>query len=106
MELCLFFHITQDTLDGFTHPMSENAQGWDDFLLSDALEDPGCPVQAAHAWGQGGDVEAQQKQEAHQGDLGKKQTERGRECSGLHPTQFRSALCGKKKKKKVILCWK
>jgi len=65
--------------------------------LGNALEDPGCSVQAAHAGSQGGDVEAQQKEEAHQGDLEEeeKQTHGGRGWGGvertqqLHPVQFR-----------------
>lgn len=63
-----------------THPVSQEGQSGDDPLLSDALEDPGCSVQATHAGSQGGDVEAQQKEETHQGDLEEegKQTEGGR----------------------------
>ena len=53
-----------------THPLCQEGEGWDDPLLGDDLEDPGCPVQTAHAGGQRGDVEAQEKQETHQGDLG------------------------------------
>lgn len=58
----------------FPHPLSQEGQGRDDPLLGNDLEDPGCSVQAAHAGSQGGDVEAQQEQETHQGDLGTKQT--------------------------------
>lgn len=80
-----------------THPSSQEGQRGDDPLLGDALEDPGCSIQAAHAGSQGGDVEAQQKEEAHQGDLEEegKQTESGRGWGGaegsqqLHPVQFR-----------------
>lgn len=80
-----------------THPSCQEGQSWDDPLLGDALEDPGCPVQAAHAGSQGGDVEAQQKEETHQGDLEEegKQTEGGRGWGGvessqqLHPVEFR-----------------
>ena len=61
-----------------THPLSEEGQSGDDPLFGDALEDPGCSVQAAHAGSQGGDVEAQQKEEAHQGDL----EEEGKQTGG------------------------
>ena len=62
-----------------THPVSQEGQGRDDPLLGDALEDPGCAIQAAHAGSQGGDVEAQQKEETHQRDLQEegKQTSEG-----------------------------
>ncbi|TNN52805.1 hypothetical protein EYF80_036979 [Liparis tanakae] len=68
----------------FTHPSSQEGQRGDDPLLGNALEDPGCSVQAAHAGSQGGDVEAQQKEEAHQGDLEEeeKQTHGGRGWDG------------------------
>lgn len=80
-----------------THPSSQEGQGRDDPLLGDALQDPGRSVQAAHAGSQGGDVEAQQKEEAHQGDLEEegKQTEAGRGWGGAagsqqrRPVQFR-----------------
>lgn len=74
-----------------THPSSQEGQSGDDPLLGDALEDPGCPVQAAHAGSQGGDVEAQQKEEAHQGDLEEegKQTEAGRGWGGAEGSQQR-----------------
>ncbi len=68
-----------------THPFSQEGQSGDDPLLGNALEDPGCSVQAAHAGSQGGDVEAQQKEETHQGDLEEegKQTEGGRGWGGV-----------------------
>lgn len=74
-----------------THPSSQEGQSGDDPLLGDALEDPGCSVQAAHAGSQGGDVEAQQKEEAHQGDLEEegKQTEAGRGWGGAEGSQQR-----------------
>lgn len=89
-SLPLWFHPS-------TYPSSQEGQSGDDPLLGDALEDPGCCVQAAHAGSQGGDVEAQQKEEAHQGDLEEegKQTEGGRGWGGvessqqLHPVRFR-----------------
>lgn len=52
-----------------THPLSQERQSWDYSLLGDALQDPGCAIQATHARGQGGDIEAQQEKETHQGDL-------------------------------------
>lgn len=60
-----------------THPSSQKGQTGNDPLLGNALKDPGCSIQAAHAGSQGGDVEAQQKEETHQGDLEEegKQTE-------------------------------
>lgn len=65
--------------------------------MGNALEDPGCSIQAAHAGSQRGDVEAEQKEETHQGDLEEegKQTEGGRGWGGVgssqqhHPVQFR-----------------
>lgn len=89
--------VTHPSIRPSTHPFSQTRQSWDDPLLGDALEDPGCSVQAAHAGSQGGDVEAQQKEETHQGDLEEegKQTEGGRGWGGvesaqqLHPVQFR-----------------
>lgn len=80
-----------------THPSAQEGQSWDDPLLGDALEDPGRTIQATHAGSQRGDVEAQQKEETHQGDLEEegKQTEAGRGWVGfgssqhLHPVQFR-----------------
>lgn len=92
MWLCCFEVAVKST-----HPSSQEGQGGNDPLLGDALEDPGCPVQAAHAGSQGGDVEAQQKEEAHQGDLEEegKQTEAGRGWGGAEgsrqrrPVQFR-----------------
>lgn len=72
----------------YTHPSSQEGQSWNNPLLGDALEDPGRSVQATHAGSQGGDVEAQQKEETNQGDLeeGRKQTEAGRGwvVSGAH----------------------
>lgn len=67
-----------------THHSPQEGQPGDDPLLGDALEDPGCSVQATHAGSQGGDVEAQQKQETHQGDLKEegKQTAAGRGWGG------------------------
>lgn len=81
----------------FTHPSSKETQSWDDPLLGYALQDPGCCVQAAHTGSQGRDVEAQQKEETHQGDLEEevKQTKGERGWGGvgssqqLHPVQFR-----------------
>lgn len=82
-----------------TNPFLKKPESWDDSLLGDTLEDPGCSIQAAHAGGQGGDVETQQKQETNQGDLGKNKTQRGRECRVLHPALFRLA-----KRKEFLLC--
>lgn len=63
-----------------THPSTQEGQSWNDPLLGDALEDPGCTIQATHAGSQRGDVEAQQKEETNQGDLEEegKQAEAGR----------------------------
>lgn len=68
-----------------THPSAQEGQSWDDPLLGDALEDPGRTIQATHAGSQRGDVEAQQKEETHQGDLEeeRKQTQAGRGWVGL-----------------------
>lgn len=80
-----------------THPCPQEGQSWNDPLLGDALEDPGCTVQAPHAGSQRGDVEAQQKEETDQGDLEEegKQTESGSGWAGLGAhntyTQFSSA---------------
>ena len=77
-----------------TYPSSQEGQSGDDPLLGNALEDPGCSIQAAHAGSEGGDVEAQQKQETHQGDLKEegKQTEAGRGWGGVESyTLFSSA---------------
>lgn len=80
-----------------THPSAQEGQSWDDPLLGDALEDPGRTIQATHAGSQRGDVEAQQKEETHQGDLEEegKQTQAGRGWVGLGArntyTQFSSA---------------
>lgn len=80
-----------------THPSSQKGQTGNDPLLGNALKDPGCSIQAAHAGSQGGDVEAQQKEETHQGDLEEegKQTEGEKGWGGdessqqLRPIQFR-----------------
>lgn len=90
-------HFVAQSIQLSTHPSSQEGQCGDDPLLGDALEDPGCSVQATHAGSQRGDVEAQQKEETHQGDLEEegKQTEGGRGWGGvqssqqLHPVEFR-----------------
>lgn len=52
-----------------TYPFPQAGKCRDHLLLGNALQDPGSPVESPHAGGQGGDVQAQEEQEAHQGHL-------------------------------------